>query len=177
MRSLLAINTQLYPAPCGTLLIGAADTHLCICDWVRQDSSCRSLDKITRCSGATVTDCPSAATGSVARWLDSYFEGKNMDADFQLMFFGSDFQKRVWLALLAVGYGTTATYADIAERIGRPTAIRAVANAIGANPLTIIVPCHRVIGSDGSMTGYSGGIDKKRFLLNLELSHRNQPTL
>lgn len=81
---------------------------------------------------------------------------------------GTEFQRKVWAALKTVGYGETATYSEIAERIGNPKAVRAVASAIGSNPLSVILPCHRVIGKDGKLTGYAGGLDVKRFLLRLE---------
>lgn len=81
---------------------------------------------------------------------------------------GSLFQKKVWTELLEISYGTTVSYSQVANRIGNPKAVRAVANAVGANRLWIVVPCHRVIGADGSLTGYAGGLDAKRFLISLE---------
>ena len=81
---------------------------------------------------------------------------------------GTDFQKRVWQALMAISYGSTVSYMDIARRIGNPKLVRAVAQAIGSNPLSIFLPCHRVLGSDGTLTGYAGGVEAKRFLLQLE---------
>lgn len=85
-----------------------------------------------------------------------------------MLFVGTAFQKRVWSELLRVPYGATVSYGEMARNIGMPKAVRAVANANGANPISIIAPCHRVIGSDGSLTGYGGGLETKRFLLELE---------
>ena len=100
--------------------------------------------------------------------LDNYFAGYVSEKRLPLLLGGSPFQKKVWWDLLEIPYGTTVSYRQLAGRIGRPTAVRAVANAVGANRLWIVVPCHRVIGADGSLIGYAGGIDAKRFLLSLE---------
>ena len=88
---------------------------------------------------------------------------------------GTDFQRRVWDGLMAIGYGRTESYAELARRIGRPRAVRAVGAANGANPLSIVVPCHRVIGADGSLTGYGGGLEAKRWLLAHERRHARWP--
>ena len=103
-----------------------------------------------------------------ARQIDDYFASRRQSFDLPLLFAGSDFQKAVWHALLQIPYGSTISYAELARRIGRPTAVRAVANANGANALSIIVPCHRVIGSNGTLFGYGGGAQAKEMLLNLE---------
>jgi methylated-DNA-[protein]-cysteine S-methyltransferase len=103
-----------------------------------------------------------------ARQLGEYFGGRRRSFDLPLALDGTAFQQTVWDALLGVGYGETVSYGQLADRIGRPTAARAVGLANGRNPVSIIVPCHRVVGSDGSLTGYGGGIDNKRRLLDLE---------
>ena len=100
--------------------------------------------------------------------LKAYFAGNLKMFDLPLAPQGSEFQQQVWLELLRIPYGATASYGDIARRIGDVTASRAVGAANGQNPLAIIVPCHRVIGADGSLTGYGGGLPTKRFLLDLE---------
>jgi methylated-DNA-[protein]-cysteine S-methyltransferase len=100
--------------------------------------------------------------------LEEYFEGARRRFDLALAPRGTEFQHRVWQALMAIPYGTTASYQQIARRIGNPKATRAVGLANGANPVAIIVPCHRVIGADGSLTGFGGGLDLKRRLLELE---------
>jgi len=100
--------------------------------------------------------------------LDAYFAGERRDFDLELSLVGSEFQRRVWQALLTIPYGETRSYGQIADQIGASGAARAVGLANGRNPIAIIVPCHRVIGANGSLTGYGGGLDRKRSLLELE---------
>jgi len=109
-----------------------------------------------------------------ATQLSEYFEGTRHEFDLPLDPSGTEFQVQAWLALADIPYGDTTTYASQAEAIGRPNAVRAVGSANSANPIPIVLPCHRVIGSDGSLTGYAGGIDLKRRLLEME---RSQQTL
>ncbi len=108
--------------------------------------------------------------------LDEYFAGERTEFDVTLRLEGTEFQRRVWAGLLEIPYGETISYGELATRIGQPTASRAVGLANGRNPVGIIVPCHRVIGSTGALTGYGGGLDRKRALLDLERSRR-QPQL
>ncbi|MGB0133133.1 methylated-DNA--[protein]-cysteine S-methyltransferase [Dokdonella sp.] len=103
--------------------------------------------------------------------FSAYFRGELIEFNLPLDAAGTEFQKRVWLALGGIPYGTTISYAELARRIDNPKASRAVGLANGANPLSIVVPCHRVIGANGSMTGYGGGLSAKRFLLDLESRH------
>jgi len=100
--------------------------------------------------------------------LDEYFAGERTGFDVPLAPRGTAFQLRVWEELRRIPYGETISYGELARRIGRPTAVRAVGASNGRNPISILVPCHRVIGADGSLTGYGGGLDRKRFLLELE---------
>jgi methylated-DNA-[protein]-cysteine S-methyltransferase len=115
-------------------------------DWIRDDDALRDA----------------------ADQLHAYFAGERRTFELPLAPRGTDFQQSVWSALQRIPYGETTTYSTIAERIGRPAAVRAVGAANGANPIPIVIPCHRVIGSNGSMTGFGGGIDVKRKLLALE---------
>jgi len=102
--------------------------------------------------------------------LEAYFAGERTDFELSLDLVGSEFQQRVWAALLTIPYGETRSYGEIARQIGSPGAFRAVGLANGHNPIGIIVPCHRVIGSNGSLTGYGGGLERKRALLEMEKS-------
>jgi methylated-DNA-[protein]-cysteine S-methyltransferase len=102
------------------------------------------------------------------RQLREYFAGDRTRFDLPLRMEGTDFQREVWSALLDIDYGQTESYGELAHRIGRPDAVRAVGLANGRNPVSIVVPCHRVIGASGSLTGYGGGLERKRFLLELE---------
>jgi methylated-DNA-[protein]-cysteine S-methyltransferase len=104
----------------------------------------------------------------VRRALDDYFAGRSKTFDLPLEFRGTEFQKSVWRALIDIPFGETTTYAALARTIGKPEAVRAVGAANGANPLPIVVPCHRVIGSNGSLTGFGGGLPVKRWLLDHE---------
>lgn len=107
---------------------------------------------------------------AAADQLDGYFAGRRTRFELPLAPSGSGFQQRVWAALQEIPFGQTESYGDLAERIGYPGAARAVGLANGKNPIGIVIPCHRVVGSDGSLTGYGGGLDRKRQLLDLELA-------
>ncbi|WP_027896932.1 methylated-DNA--[protein]-cysteine S-methyltransferase [Zestomonas thermotolerans] len=104
----------------------------------------------------------------VCRQLDEYFAGRRQRFELPLAPTGSAFQRLVWAALLEIPYGHTWSYAELARHIGQPSAVRAVGSANGANPIAVIIPCHRVIGSNGTLTGYAGGMERKRQLLQLE---------
>ncbi|MBU2974798.1 methylated-DNA--[protein]-cysteine S-methyltransferase [Zobellia sp. B3R18] len=109
-----------------------------------------------------------------AEQLEQYFAGTRSDFDIKLNPEGTDFQKRVWEALLEIPFGKTVSYLDLSKTLGDVKAIRAVAAANGKNPLWIVVPCHRVIGSDGSLTGYAGGLHRKKWLLEHESPFKQQ---
>ncbi|QAA82168.1 methylated-DNA--[protein]-cysteine S-methyltransferase [Aequorivita sp. H23M31] len=106
--------------------------------------------------------------------LKQYFDGERKEFNLKLFPEGTDFQKKVWAELEKIPYGKTVSYQEIARRLGDPKVIRAAASANGKNPISIIIPCHRVIGSDGSLTGYAGGLQKKKFLLDLESDWKQQ---
>jgi methylated-DNA-[protein]-cysteine S-methyltransferase len=106
--------------------------------------------------------------GAARTQLDEYFAGERQSFDLELAAEGSEFERRVWSALEEIPYAETQSYGEVAERVGAPGAARAVGLANGRNPISIVVPCHRVIGADGSLTGYGGGLERKRFLLELE---------
>ena len=108
------------------------------------------------------------ALAEVATQLGEYFAGGRRAFDLELSMNGNPFERRVWEELVEIPYGETASYGAIAQRIGAPSAARAVGLANGRNPIALIVPCHRVIGANGSLTGYGGGLERKRFLLDLE---------
>jgi methylated-DNA-[protein]-cysteine S-methyltransferase len=118
----------------------------------------------------------STAFGDAVDQLDAYFAGELIDFELEIDLQGTEFQRRVWQALLTIPFGETRSYGEVAEQVGAPGAARAVGLANGHNPIAIVVPCHRVIGASGSLTGYGGGLDRKRSLLALEAS-RTSPTL
>lgn len=119
-----------------------------------------------------VAEAPEGLALAVFQELDEYFQGKRKTFDIPLRTHGTAFQEKVWAALRAIPYGEVRSYKEVAEAIGHPKAYRAVGMANNANPIFIIVPCHRVIGSDGSLTGYGGGLPMKKALLSLEKGNR-----
>lgn len=125
------------------------------------------------------SDCPQKKENCqtvirAEKQLEEYFNGKRKYFDLPYRMYGTAFQKTVWEALLKIPYGETRSYSEIAELTGNPKAVRAVGMANHRNPLVILVPCHRVIGKNGSMTGYAGGLERKEMLLRLEKAHRDQ---
>jgi methylated-DNA-[protein]-cysteine S-methyltransferase len=119
--------------------------------------------------GEPAEDPDGAPFAATAGQLREYFAGERTAFDLELAMYGTEFQRRVWTALRDIPYGQTVTYGQLADRLGQPSASRAVGLANGKNPIGIIVPCHRVVGADGGLTGYGGGIERKRFLLDHEL--------
>ncbi|NLG56717.1 MAG: methylated-DNA--[protein]-cysteine S-methyltransferase [Rhodococcus sp.] len=105
---------------------------------------------------------------TAAAQLEQYFQGEREDFDVPLHASGTEFQRSVWTQLATIPYGQTWTYGQLADKLGRPSAVRAVASANARNPLSIVVPCHRVVGQGGKLTGYAGGLERKTFLLDLE---------
>lgn len=162
-----------YESPCGRLLLGVEGESLCLCDWIIGDRIEKSLRRISKfISPSSRVDDTSILTRAVSE-LDEYFSGRRMNFEIPLAAYGTDLQRRVWQSLMKVPYGTTLSYSAIAQSVGLPRGVRAVASAVGANPLSILIPCHRIIKADGSLSGYAGGVDAKIYLLQLErLSHR-----
>ena len=117
---------------------------------------------------ARTHSCTNAITDEGCRQLKAYFDGRLQEFDLPLTPKGTVFQNQVWQSLQQVKYGETASYLDIAKAIGNPKAVRAVGMANGRNPIAIVVPCHRIIGSNKTLTGYAGGLPRKQYLLNLE---------
>jgi methylated-DNA-[protein]-cysteine S-methyltransferase len=115
-----------------------------------------------------VAPIPNTLVGKACKQLGQYFEGTRSKFELDLDLIGTEFQRQVWGGLLTIPYGKTCSYSEIATLLGNPKAVRAVGAANGKNPISIIVPCHRVIGANGTLTGYAGGLDRKEWLLNLE---------
>mgnify|MGYP002433030288 FL=1 len=151
------VKTKRYESPCGTLLLGSFNDKLCLCDWQVEKHRDHVDKRLKRVLQADFEDSSSAVIEKAIVLLDEFFAGKRKKFDLPLLFVGTNFQKKVWNELLKIPYGKTVSYGEMASRIGMPRAVRAVANANGANAISIFVPCHRVIGSDGSLTGYGGG--------------------
>ena len=162
------ICIQYFDSPCGLLILGGFEGKLCLCDWAESSKRERTDARIQRCLKAGYRIQPSDVTTQAAKELEEYFNGARASFDIPLLPIGTDFQKEVWKYLSTIPYGTVISYSEEARLIGRPSSVRAVANANGSNPLSIFIPCHRVIGSDGFLTGYAGGTEAKRYLINLE---------
>lgn len=162
------IITRKYSSPCGELLLGSFDGRLCLCNWTDEKHPGRIHGRLKKLLNAEYMEGTSDIIEKAAAELDEYFRRERKDFDIPLLFAGTEFQKKVWNRLLEVPYGQTVSYGEMAAGLGIPGAVRAVANANGANAISIFAPCHRVIGSNGSLTGYGGGITAKRFLLDLE---------
>ena len=149
-------------------MLASFDGKLCLCDWVHGQKTQSTVRKLENVLKAGFCDMPSDITALAARQLDEFFRGERTGFDIPLLLVGTDFQKTVWNALMDIPYGCTVSYGELAKQICRPAAVRAVANSNARNPVSIFVPCHRVIGSDNKLTGYGGGLPAKRFLLDLE---------
>lgn len=162
------ISLQHYDSPCGRLVLASFADRLCLCDWSDNPFAERNRRRIEKYLKATSKTETTSVLEETKRQLDEYFAGKRKAFDIQLCLVGTDFQHKVWNALRSIPYGSTKSYKDIALCIGKPKAVRAVAGAIGANAISILIPCHRVIGSNHSLTGYAGGLEAKRGLLGIE---------
>ncbi|WP_295729631.1 methylated-DNA--[protein]-cysteine S-methyltransferase [uncultured Muribaculum sp.] len=162
------IMVMTYETPCGDLMLGSYGDRLCLCDWQVERHRMRVADRLRRMLHAEFESGLSPVVETAIRELDEYFAGERREFDVPLMWSGTGFQCRVWDALLSIPYGKTISYGEMARMLGRATAVRAVANANGANSISIFAPCHRVIGANGTLTGYGGGLDAKQWLLRLE---------
>ncbi len=162
------INIQYYKTKIGELILGSSDGKLCLLDFRRRKMRGKVDKRIKDVLGAEFIEKSDDILEETKRQIDEYLTEKRKEFDIKILMTGTDFQKIVWRALAKVGYGKTASYLDLARKAGREKSARAVANAIGANPIALIIPCHRIIGSDGALVGYSGGLSTKRRLLKLE---------
>lgn len=162
------ITTQLYSTAYGELLLGSFDEKLCLCDWRYRKMRTTIDNRLKKYLKAVFVDDDNRVLTETRQQLSEYFNGKRKKFTIPLYMAGSDFQKSVWIELCNIGYGKTSSYLELAERIGNNKAVRAVASANGANAISIIVPCHRVIGSKGDLVGYAGGLRIKKKLLELE---------
>ncbi len=162
------IKISRFDSPAGEMLVGSIGDAICLCDWTagrRRDCIDR---RIRRHLHATCEEGRSPVIERAAAQLEEYFAGRRRTFDLEIRMAGTPFQCSVWSELMKIPYGTTISYAELARRIGNPDAVRAVASANAVNALSVIIPCHRVIGSDRQLTGYGGGLEAKRLLLALE---------
>ena len=157
-----------YLSPAGELVLGSYDDKLCLCDWTASRRHNRIISRLERVLKAELVAGDSSVVDRAIKELEEYFAHQRTSFDIPLLFAGTDFQKRVWNKLQEIPYASTISYGEMAHQLGCPASVRAVANANGANALSIIVPCHRIIGSNNTLGGYGGGLETKRMLLELE---------
>jgi O-6-methylguanine DNA methyltransferase len=166
----MTLSRATIETPLGPMLALASDAGLCALEFTGPKKWLTRLEARLRrhFPPHAFVDDESPAIARTRAWLASYFDGARADVDLPLDMRGADFETRVWRALLRIPAGETRSYGSIAKELGSIGASRAVGLANGANPIAIVVPCHRVIGSSGSLTGYGGGLDRKRWLLDHE---------
>jgi methylated-DNA-[protein]-cysteine S-methyltransferase len=165
------VNIQRHQTEIGELVLGSLGGKLCLLGFGDREMRRAVDDQIRKKLDAKFIEQSDKVLEQTMKQVDEYLSGKRKEFDVPLLILGTDFQRRVWQALTKVPYGATSTYGQIAEDIGSPRAVRAVGNASSLNPISIIVPCHRIIGGDGGLVGYGGGLSVKRRLLELERSN------
>ena len=186
-----------YDSPCGKLFLAARKGSLCLCSWAGSKNLTDTLSRLSKAldiefilhdssnadsgevAGASPRKArqekPSKVIVSAMKQLGQFFSGRRKTFNIPYQMAGTPFQNAVWKSLLDIPYGKSVSYAEIASMAGYPKAVRAAANACGDNAISIIIPCHRVIGSDDGLTGYGGGLGAKRYLLDLESPQQRLP--
>lgn len=154
--------------PLGPMLAATTDQGLCLLEFIDEAKGEARLEQVRIAIGAVIVPGKSPIAETLARELAAYFAGRGRSFSIPLHLYGTDFQKQVWQGLQTIPYGQTRSYREQAVAIGRPRAVRAVAQANRANRIAIVIPCHRVIGADGHLVGYSAGLWRKQRLLELE---------
>ena len=162
------ISIQTYKSPIGEILLGSYGDKLCLADMKYRRMRINIDKRIQKGLNAEYIEQNSVVIEETMKQMKEYFTGERKEFDIPLLMVGTDFQKSVWDGLLKVPYGTTSSYLELAKNIGNEKAVRAVASANGANAISIMIPCHRIIGSNGDLVGYAGGLPVKKRLLELE---------
>lgn len=158
----------------GTMVACATDKGVCLLEFSDRKGLETELKQLAKYHNANIVQGQNKYFKQLKEELDAYFEGRLKEFKVPLDISGTDFQKQVWQALVEIPYGTTSSYLRQAEVLGKPLSVRAVANANGMNKIAIVIPCHRVVGSDGSLTGYAGGLWRKRKLIDLEKDNKQK---
>ncbi len=167
-RSRRAVNVTRFLTPLGPMVAAASDRALRLLEFTDRRMLETQLGRLVKRTGALLSPGRNAVLDQAEAELAEYFAGSRREFTVSLAPAGTEFQRAVWSALEKIPYGQTRSYGEQAQSIGRPRAVRAVARANGDNPIAIVIPCHRVVGADGKLTGYGGGLPRKRFLLDLE---------
>ena len=174
-NDLKVIKITRWLSPAGEMMLGSCGEKLCLCDWDLEKHRSTIDRRIQQCLNAYYEEGSSKIIECTIGELEEYFAGRRKEFNIPVVFAGSEFQCKVWVELMKIPYGSTVSYGEIARRINNPKAVRAVSSAIATNPLSIIVPCHRVIGRNQNLIGYGGGLDAKRQLLELESKFVREP--
>lgn len=164
----LCIKIQYYKTPVGELILGSFNNKLCLADWRYRKMRTTIDNRIKKGLKAEFIEETSPIIEKTKIQLNEYFKKERSKFDIDLLFVGTDFQKSVWKELINIPFGKTLSYLQLSNNLNNPKAIRAVASANGANAISILVPCHRIIGSDGKLVGYAGGLPTKKKILQLE---------
>ena len=167
----LLIDTVIIETELGIMIAGAVDKGICLLEFSDRRMLNTEYKDLAKHFKTTIQEGENKHFNNLREQLKEYFEGSRKEFSVPLVIFGSIFQQAVWKELMNIPYGTTRSYQEQSIALGKPGSIRAVANANGMNRISIIIPCHRVIGSDGSLTGYGGGLKRKRWLIDHEKKH------
>jgi methylated-DNA-[protein]-cysteine S-methyltransferase len=162
------IITQFYHSPVGELVLGSFEDQLCLCNWRDKKNKVAIEKRLFKHFKGSYSEGSNTLLSTTTKQLDEYFNGQRTEFNLPLILAGTEFQKKVWQTLQTIPYGHTYSYLNLAQKLGKDSAVRAVANANAANALSIIIPCHRIIGNNGKLVGYAGGLDTKQRLLTLE---------
>ncbi len=165
------IATTTIKTPLGDMFCAATSKGICILSFFEQDNIKKQIEKVQTFFDADIIPAQNKYFESLQKELDEYFEGKRADFTIPLQLVGTSFQQDTWRILQTIPYGETISYKQEALLLKNPKAVRAIGTANGKNMISILIPCHRVIQSNGALGGYAGGVDKKQALLNLENSH------
>ncbi len=158
--------------PLGPMIAATTRQGLCLLEFVDESGIAERVERVRAALGAKIVPGRGRFGETLARELQDYFAGRGRRFSVPPHLCGTEFQKQVWQGLLTIPYGETRSYGEQARALGKPRAVRAVAQANGANRIAIVIPCHRVIGADGRLVGYGAGLWRKRQLLDLEQGHR-----
>lgn len=170
------ILTQTIDTPIGLMVAGAVKDGICLLEFTDRKMLNTEYKIIRKYLNSEIADGNNDLLNDLRSELSEYFSGKRKEFSVPLVYTGTDFQKSVWNALVRIPYGSTRTYGEQAALLGNTLSVRAVAGANGMNKISIIVPCHRVIGENGNLTGYGGGLWRKKWLIEHEMKYSGKPT-
>lgn len=169
------IKTAVIETPIGDMKAGVTKDGVCLLEFSDRKNLSSQIDEIAGLLETTIKEGSNRHMRMLKKQLREYYKGKRKEFSLRLLTPGTEFQQAVWKELLKIPYGSTRTYQEQADALKNPLSVRAVAQANGANRMAIIIPCHRVIGSDGHLVGYGGGLERKKWLLDHEKKYSGKP--